>query len=125
MSLYDNDFIDYENEKKPTLRQYLKAKKGKNIPKKFLIVTIWRPNKYPSFGIETEHFRATVGKDTPIGRLLQDNWSEIVESDTGTFIGLQREGESCKGMRFYPSTEKGMWMDIGDSPLLGIRWKTD
>lgn len=125
MSLYSDSFTEVSEERLPTLRQYIKAKKGKNIPKKFLVRLIWVPNKFPSYSIETEHFRASVGKDTAVGKLLKENWDEIVDSSLQTLMAIEVEKDVPTAMRFYPGTGRGKWVDIGQDTLLGIRWENE
>lgn len=123
MSLYADTFTEITERRLPTLRQYLQAKRGKSIPKKFLVLKIWIPNKYPSYSLETEHFRASVGKNTAIGKILKDNWAELLESEKSTMLSIETKDGKATGMRFSPGTGSGMWMDIGTDPLLGISWE--
>lgn len=125
MSLYSQNDIDVTEERLPTLRQYVKSKEGKNIPKKFLVTLIWIPNKFPSYSIETEHFRASIGSKTAIGKLLKDNWVDLLDSDVATFMSVTVKDDKVAAMRFYPGTQRGMWCDIGSDPILGIRWENE
>lgn len=122
MSLLNQEYTNFENERTPTLRQYVKSKKGKSIPKKFMIVKIWVPNKYPSYSIETEHFRASIGKDTPIGVALKNSWSEVTDSEKSMCISVARDGDKVKSLSFSQGSNNGYWRDIGSDQLLGIEW---
>ena len=123
LSLYTDDFQSDTEGRLPTLRQYLKSKKGKKRPQKFLVVVIWVPNKYPSYGIETEHFRTTVGENTSLGKIIKANWEELIRSEVSTCLQVQEEENGSFSLRFCPGSNEGSWKDIGSDPVLGIRWK--
>lgn len=123
MGLYDNDYLDATQERLPTLRQYLNTSGKTKRPKKFLVCKIWVPNKYPSYSLETEHFRASVGKSTAIGRVLQNNWSELIESEIDTFLELKLTNDKKTQLKLVPGRTSGSWVDIGTDPVLGISWK--
>lgn len=123
MDLYSDNYSSYEEEKLPTLTAYLKKVGKGNKPKKFLVTKIWRPNRYPSYGIETEHFRTTISQKSPLGTIISQNWSALVESEVQTMVSLEMREGKCVGLKFSPGRGKGTWYDIGDNPLLGIRWE--
>lgn len=123
MGLYDYEYLDAQQEKLPTLRQYLKTNGKTKRPKKFLVCKIWIPNKYPSYSLETEHFRASVGKSTALGKVLRDNWSELVRSEIDTFLELKLADDKTTKLKLVPGRTSGSWLDVGSDPLLGISWK--
>lgn len=122
MTLYEKTFSRIEDEKLPTLRQYVKGKTGKAMPKRFLVTKVWYPNKYPSYGIETEHFRATVGETTPLGNLITENLETLQSSEKATFLSISLEDPKKPAMKFLPGTNKGHWEGIGSETPVGIRW---
>lgn len=124
MNLYDDQYLNAEPERKPTLRQYVAANKGKSMPKRFLVTKVWTPGKYPSYTVETEHFRASVGKNTPIGDLLRSSWEELTRSETPTFLELDLSVNNKPSIRFRAGKGSGYWVDISSEPVLGIAWET-
>lgn len=124
MSLYGDQLSLFEEEKKPTLKQYLKEKKGKNRPKQFLVVKVWLPNRYPSFSLETEHFRATVGVKSPFGQLLQQNLEELEESTKQVMLKVEELPDGKLGFLLVPGKGSGFFRAIGNGEVLGFEWKT-
>lgn len=122
MSLLNTEYTSFEKERTPTLRQYVKSKKGKNIPKKFMVVKIWVPNKYPSYSIETEHFRASIGKDTSVGKAIKSSWGDVTGSEKSLCVSINRDGDKVKSLSFSEGSNSGYWRDIGSEELLGIEW---
>ncbi len=116
MSLFDTQ-VDASEDKLPTYRQYLKQKEGKARPKEFFITKIWFPTSYDSYGIETEKFRLSVKKDTPMGRLLTANVESIYDSDCDIYLVPALTEDKKEVFTFKQGKHKVFWEYMGNDDV--------
>ena len=119
MKLFDNAYESEELPKRPTLKQYLKNSKGKNRPKRHLLRVLWRPNKYDSFGVETEHFRTNVTVQTSLGIAIGEFLESYETITNKVYVIVTTEENDKYSLSFVLSKEKGSFSEIGDS--LGVK----
>jgi hypothetical protein len=122
MDIFNDKGWSSEEEKLPTLRQYLKKTEGKDIPKRFLVTLIWIPNKFPQYTIECDKFRVPVPSKCPLGKSLSNHLDSIVDSDMALSVSLLETEGKTGNIVFTKSKEKGRWNSIGDDPILGWRF---
>lgn len=119
MSLFDST-VDYSDEKLPTFNQYVKKNKGKTTPKEFFITKIWYPVKFDSFGIETEKFRLSVPKDSPMGKLLTANVESILDSTNSVHLVPVVNDLGQQQFTFKQGKARVLWEIMGNDTIYGI-----
>lgn len=116
MSLYDTE-VDVSEKKLPTYVQYLKKQKGKAVPKEFFITKIWFPTSFDSYGIETEKFRLSVKKDSPMGRLLSANVESLFDTDTAVHLVPHITEDKKQKFSFKQTKTKVYWEYMGNDDV--------
>lgn len=122
MNLFRDSGYASEEERLPTLRQYLKSKENSTIPKFFFISLIWVPNKYPNYQIQTDKFRASIPKASPLGKALEESLDALIIKEQSIQTKVVVSDKKSPVLIFEPSKEKGSWETIGDDPILGYRF---
>lgn len=124
MDLFSQEVLSYEEDKLPTLKQYLKAKGKGKIPSGFLCTLIWVPNKFPSFSLECDKFRLSIPSKSPMGKALVSSIDALIATDSSliAFLHTTEEGEICP--MFKAGNQKGAWDVIG-TPAVGYRFVQD
>lgn len=125
MRLFEDIYNDEPTEKLPTLLQYLKSNKGKKRPKAFHITLIWLPNKFPSYGIETDKFRFNCSTTSLMGQAINAARSDIAISERSIHLGIADDENGLRVYSFIPGTTKGSWEVIGGDVPLGLKFIAD
>lgn len=113
MSLFDTE-VDASEKKLPTYVQYLKKQKGKTVPKEFFITKIWFPTSFDSYGIETEKFRLSVKKDSPMGKLLTANVESLYDTDLAVHLVPYVTEDKTQKFLFKQTKSKVYWEFMGN-----------
>jgi hypothetical protein len=116
MSLFDTE-VDASEKKLPTYAQYLKKQKGKTVPKEFFITRIWFPTSFDSYGVETEKFRLSVKKDSPMGRLLTANVESLYDTDLAVHLVPYLTEDKAQKFLFRQVKTKVYWEFMGNDEV--------
>jgi len=119
MKLFDNAYESEELPKRPTLRQYLKNTTETNRPKRHLLIVLWRPNKFDSFGLETEHFRTNVTVQSSLGLAIGEFLESYETVTKKVYVVVSIDDNGKYSLSFVLGREKGSFSEVGDS--LGIK----
>jgi hypothetical protein len=106
-----------KQEKKPTVRQYLKElpKDVENI--KSTVRVIWTPGQWDNYTLECDHFRVIVNRNHKLYRALRDNLDAFTKGSE-TLDVLITDRKSVTYRLTKNSEERGEWFFIGgDSGL--------
>lgn len=122
MSLFESNYNEEPVQKLPTLLQYIKTRKGKTRPKSFHIAVIWFPNKFPSYSIETDRFRMSVGTKSLMGKAIEAERDTIARLENSVHLTITDDENGLRVYGFTPGSSKGSWVDIGSEPALGIKF---
>lgn len=125
MKLFESNYNEEPTEKLPTLLQYIKSHKGKKRPKSFHISLIWLPNKFPSYGIETDKFRLNCATTSLMGRAIEAAKADIVLSERSIHLGIDDDENGLRIYSFVPGSTKGSWEVIGGAEPLGLKFVAD
>ena len=125
MNLFDAAYNEEPAEKLPTLLQYLKSHKGKKRPKAFHIAIIWFPNKFPSYGIETDKFRLNCPSASLMGKAIEANTTELATTERSVHLKIDETPEGLRIYSFVPGTTKGSYEIIGSDQPLGFKFVAD
>lgn len=99
--------------KVPTYQQWLKGASAAEFRPKYPVVTIWKPNKYPSAQVETEKFRIRLSEDNPMWIALVDALETI--TSTGTVLYVRTTDADAKMFEVgVLDGELGEWEEIKD-----------
>jgi hypothetical protein len=121
MDLFNENGWTTEEERLPTLRQYLNLRKNKTIPRSFLVTLVWLPNKFPSYAFECDKFRLSIPTKSALGKSLSTHLDSVVRSDMAFTLGVVVEEGKAPTVTFKQSTEKVTWAVIGEDPIIGYR----
>lgn len=122
-TLFDGNFEDNDKPKLPTLSAYLKGRDETNTPKRHLVTLVWLPNNYPSYGIETEQFRCSIHKDSPLGKALEIFCDTVDDYDNAVFLKVSVPEEGKRVLEFDLGSEVGIWKAIRPSSPLGLKFE--
>ena len=122
MELFNEDGFSTEEEKTPTLKQYLKKMGDKKLPNSFLITKIWFPNKYPNYGIEADLFRFSVSTKSKLGKILKASMDELYDTDSAIAAVISTDSKKNRIITFKPLTNTGVWTFIGNDEPLGMSY---
>lgn len=97
----------------PTINQWMKTVSKEALEPVRVIKTIWCPNLYTNYSLDTESFRLRVSPENPLFSVLEDNLDEWVEQ--GTVIAIQIEGVKKPKIHLMTlDNESGEWDALGD-----------
>jgi hypothetical protein len=116
MSIFTTEVLSYEEEKLPTLLQYLQAKNYKSLPKAFHVSIIWLPNKFPSYNLECDKFRVSIPSKSSLGRHLSEHLSLVFNDNIPLAIALSIRDDKKVDLLFVESKEVGHYEEIGTAP---------
>lgn len=116
-AMFNRETQSGTRDKLPTLRQFLKSKGNRKIPRSFLVTVIWKPGEWDNFTLETESFRLRVNKGDEMYPLLDEFTADPKTADVPVAITIC---DRQKGTwMFIPSEEEGAWSEIGSN---GLKW---
>lgn len=113
--IYGKEAEQSKAEKLPTLRQYLKLKGKATIPKRFILLFIWTPGKFPNYTLQTEHFRFQIDKNHPMYPLMPAIVEEMIESEKTIFLEVTDKANAK--VKFHECNENGGWENVGENGL--------
>jgi hypothetical protein len=118
MDIFNGKVLPYEDEKLPTLLQYLKDRKGKNTPSRFIVGKIWLPNKFPNYQLECDKFKVNVSSRSPLGKAIDKSLTALVDSDISLYCEIPIETIEERLIKLTAGKEKCYWVSFGD-PVMG------
>jgi len=122
MKLTESNYAEERSEKLPTLLQYLKNTPVKKRPKQFHINLIWFPNRFPSFGIETDSFRVSIASKSLMGVAIAAEKDEICDSLRSLHLSVSESESGDRIYAFHVGSTEGYWDVIGSDTPLGVRF---
>lgn len=125
MDLFNENGFSTEEDKLPTINQYVKRMGNKKLPNRFHVQRIWFPNKYPNYSVETDKFRVSVSPRQPIGKALKNSLDALYDSDTSISVVLVLTESGKPSVKFVPTKETGKWVYIRPDSPMGISFEMD
>jgi hypothetical protein len=122
-NLFDSKFDYQDRPKLPTITQYVSETDTSNRPKKYLVTLIWLPKKFSSYGLETEHFRATIHKDSFLGTALGVFCDTATDFDSSVYVTIEISEKGKLVMLFVLGKDVGKWVTIRPSSPLGLKFE--
>lgn len=117
--LKGNDESNYE--KLPTFRQWCKTHKAsEKVPVSYL-KTVWFPNEFDSYSLDTESFRLRIASSSPLYEEIGEHIANWIAAGTVVYVVTS----SAKDHEFEIHTLEGetsFWEELGDK---GYRCKVN
>lgn len=122
MKLFDTAYESSTFPKKPSLKAYLASIGKKSRPKRHMVQIIWLPSTYDSYGIETEHFRTSVLKDSMVGMALGELTDGCGDLKTSIYLEVVVTPKGANNFLFTQGKEVGYWIQFPDSKPIGLKF---
>jgi hypothetical protein len=111
-----NDWLSEEysekQERKPTLRQYLKELPNDVTDIKSTVRIVWTPGQWDNYTLECDHFRVIVNRKHKLYAALRDNF-DAFSKGTETLDVLVTDRKSVTYRLSTNPKESGEWFFIG------------
>lgn len=120
MSLFGVSTTDAKPEKKPTIRQFIKANKKPKANVRCTVNLVWVPGKFDNFTLTTDRFRVIITPKHAFYRGLQEFFANSQTAETP--IGIEITDWDKGAYMLYEPKENGCWGELGDS---GYVWRKD
>jgi len=120
MSLFGISTTDAKPEKKPTIRQFIKANKKPRTNIKCTVNLVWTPGKFDNFTLITDRFRVIITPKHVFYGGLQEFFANSQTAENP--IGIEITDWDKGAYMLYEPKEIGCWGELGDS---GYVWRTD
>lgn len=120
MSIFGVQTEDAKPEKKPTIRQFVKANKKPKTTIRECVNVCWLPGKFDNFTLQTDRFRVIITPNHPFYGGLQSFFADSNTAETSISVEITDWDKGA--YMLVESKVRGLWQELGGS---GYRFAKD